>query len=80
MRVGANIRAERKRRGLTQPDLAARVRISPAYLSDIERDHRSPRVQLLSAIADALDVPVITLIHPHGLSLEPTASMPPSAA
>jgi transcriptional regulator with XRE-family HTH domain len=48
MAVGAIISAARKRAGLSQKDLAARILkedgipISPPYLNDIERDRRNP--------------------------------------
>ena len=48
MTVGQLIRTARERAGLTQKELAGRIRkedgtpISPPYLNDIERDRRNP--------------------------------------
>jgi transcriptional regulator with XRE-family HTH domain len=62
--VGQAIARERKKRRLSQKDLAQRVRkedgspISPQYLNDIERDRRNPPGQyLLDQFARQLDLP-----------------------
>ncbi len=41
---------------LTQEDLSERARISVSFLSMIERGERSPHLETLAKIADALDV------------------------
>lgn len=63
MTFGRTIAAERKKRGLSQKDLAARIvkedgtPISPQYLNDIERDRRNPPSEdLIAQIAEALDL------------------------
>ena len=50
--------ALRKRRGLTQAQLADASGIQQAYLSDIETRRRHGSAQTLAALARALDVPV----------------------
>jgi transcriptional regulator with XRE-family HTH domain len=41
---------------MTQEDLSERARISVSFLSMIERGERSPHLETLAKIADALDV------------------------
>jgi transcriptional regulator with XRE-family HTH domain len=59
--LGEAIRAERRRRGLNQADLATRVGRAPARISELERDLQSSRLgkdrlTLLAEICDALDL------------------------
>ena len=56
-RIGQRIRALRRRRRLTQEDLATSLRLSVAYVSLIERGRRNPPVTTVVAIAAALGVP-----------------------
>lgn len=63
MTFGRTITAERKQRGMSQKDLAARIvkedgtPISPQYLNDIERDRRNPPSEdLIIQIAEVLDL------------------------
>lgn len=60
--TGANIKAEMARRGVTQTGLAARLDITQSALSKRLRGVISLNVDELAAIADALDVPVSTLL------------------
>lgn len=62
MTVGERIRKARKDSGLTQNQLAARLSISYVNISQLERGERSPSVDTLQKIADALDVPVGELL------------------
>ena len=63
MTFGRTIATERKKRGLSQKDLATRIvkedrtPISPQYLNDIERDRRNPPSEdLIAQLAEALDL------------------------
>ena len=63
MTFGEVIAAERKKRGLSQKDLALRVQredgstISPQYLNDIERNRRNPpSEELIEKFAGALEI------------------------
>ena len=51
---------------MTQEDLSERARISVSFLSMIERGERSPHLETLSKIADALEVPLATLFDDQG--------------
>ena len=46
---------------MTQEDLSERARISVSFLSMIERGERSPHLETLAAIAEALEVRVAVL-------------------
>jgi predicted transcriptional regulator/DNA-binding XRE family transcriptional regulator len=54
---GRRLRHLRRARGLTLADLGARVGRAPSALSMLENGRREPRLSLLKALAEALDVP-----------------------
>jgi transcriptional regulator with XRE-family HTH domain len=54
--MGRNVREARKRRGLSQEDLAHEAGMKRSYLSDLERGRRNPTVRALGRLADALGV------------------------
>ena len=54
--VGRRIKEAREKRHLTQEELAARIDISPTYVSVIERGTKIPRLDTFVAIANALEV------------------------
>lgn len=61
--IGLNIRYHRQEKNLTQAELARRAGISNTTLNEIEtRQFRDIRLSTLSALAQALDVPLIHLI------------------
>lgn len=60
--VGRQIRHHRTAAGLTLDALGERVGAAPSQLSLIENGKREPRVSLLQAIAEALDVEVGALL------------------
>ena len=57
-RVGGDLRALRKARGLTLQELALKVGRSVGWLSQIERDLRAPAIEDLRRLAAALDQPM----------------------
>ena len=61
--VGRRIRHLRMSRSarMTQEDLSERARISVSFLSMIERGERSPHLETLAALAEALEVRVSDL-------------------
>jgi hypothetical protein len=60
--LGRKIAAERRRRGLSQPELARMIDRSVAWVSQVERGvRRVDRMSVLEALADALDVPLADL-------------------
>lgn len=62
--LGANVRAERKRRGLTQEGLAEQLDITPRYLAAIERGERNLTLDSIEALAAQLDLDPHSLLAP----------------
>jgi transcriptional regulator with XRE-family HTH domain len=60
--LGRAIRRLRKARGLTIETLALDAGLHPTYLSGIERGVRNPTWSKLCALAEALGVPVSTVV------------------
>ena len=60
IQLGLKIAYYRKLRGLTQEELAEKIDINPAFLSQVEAPNVSKTVSLgtLFAISEALDIPV----------------------
>lgn len=54
--VGGNILKLRKRRGLSQEELAGDAEIDVTYLRGIERGRRNPSLMVLVRLADQLGV------------------------
>lgn len=52
--IGADLRRLREGAGLSLREMAARLNMSPAYLSDLERGHRAWRPDLIKRYEDAL--------------------------
>lgn len=59
--IGGALRSLREDRDLSARQLAAQAGISPAMVSRIESGQVSPSIATLSAIAGALDVPLVSL-------------------
>jgi len=55
-RVGRNVRALRKERGLSQEELAFESGLHRTYISGLERGVRNPTILVLDEIAAALKV------------------------
>ncbi len=62
-KVGENILFWRKLKGLKQEDLAERIGISTAALSNIENSVSKPDIERLEDIADALEIEIAQLLH-----------------
>jgi transcriptional regulator with XRE-family HTH domain len=60
--LGARIRAERERRGLSAEDLARRCRVSRSMLYEIERGRKAPTVLVLDRIATGLGTSIARLV------------------
>jgi XRE family transcriptional regulator, master regulator for biofilm formation len=64
--IGSTIYKNRKQKGLTLSELAQRAKISKSYLSNIERNlNRNPSIQVVSRIADVLDIEIDILLKPE---------------
>ncbi|MBR2274389.1 MAG: helix-turn-helix transcriptional regulator [Alphaproteobacteria bacterium] len=56
--IGDKIREIRKSQNLSQIELAITIGIDRAYLSEIENGHTNTTINVLYAIADALEVDI----------------------
>lgn len=65
MSVSDNIRTERKKAGLTQKELGERLGISSVGIAQWENGLRTPKIETLMRIADALNVPLSNLLEIH---------------
>ena len=74
--IGARIRAERLRRGVTVRGLARDIGVSASLISQIETDKSLPSVSTLYAITTALEVPVEHLFGPAPEELDARAVSP----
>ena len=54
--LGRNVREWRKRRGLSQEELALETDMKRSYVSDIERGNRNPSVKAIGRLAAALKI------------------------
>ena len=54
--LGKRIQYLRKRRGMSQEDLALECGVNKNYLSDLERGCRNPTVKILAKIANGLGI------------------------
>ena len=72
MKYGRAIRLVRSTRKMSQKDLARRASLDPSYVSLIEKDLRTPSVEVLERISDALRVPfhLLTLLSSERKDLE----------
>ena len=62
--IGKNIKKYRKIKRLPQIELAVIVGIDRAYLSEIENGRTNPSINILYAIADALQINITELFKP----------------
>jgi transcriptional regulator with XRE-family HTH domain len=61
--IGTRIREERQRYGMSQAELARRIKISKTAMNDIEQGNTAdPRVSHVVAIADTLRVSLDALL------------------
>lgn len=62
MNLGKAIRICRKKKGLTQAELASLSNISVSHLCLLEKDKRDPSLSAVTAISDALKIPISVLV------------------
>lgn len=61
-RLGERVRALRKRKEWSLEALAERAGMHVTYLSSVERGHRNPTLNVLAALASALEVTLSALL------------------
>ena len=77
MSTGERIKQARKRSGLSQKELAKRLSVTPALISNIERGDRNPKIETIRKIAIALDTSFSLLIEPTPVDWLPFAGEMP---
>jgi transcriptional regulator with XRE-family HTH domain len=60
--LGEELRSAREAAGLTQEALAFRAALGRSYISQLENDRKSPSLDVLFRLCDALGVPASELI------------------
>lgn len=60
--IGQRIQEARQARGWSQRELSRKARVSYTHIASLERDDVSPSIRILEHIAEALGIPVATLI------------------
>jgi transcriptional regulator with XRE-family HTH domain len=81
--LGDALRRARTKQGRTLRQVSDAARVSLGYLSEVERGRKEASSELLSAICDALDVPLSQLLVDASEQLthrESTVATAPSAA
>jgi transcriptional regulator with XRE-family HTH domain len=62
--VARNLRILRKQKGLSQEELAFQAGINRNYVGQIEREEKSPTIDIIEKLAVALEVkPQILIVH-----------------
>lgn len=78
--IHERLRKARKTSGLSQSELAARVKVKPPLISHFENGKRAPSLLSLRRLADALDVSIDYLLgrtaNPAGQTAEPIGDTP----
>ena len=65
--VGINLKAARKKAGLTQKDLAALAGLSQNYIAQIECGRRAPSLEVLVMLAESINVKPAELLSGAGI-------------
>jgi XRE family transcriptional regulator, regulator of sulfur utilization len=57
MNLGLTLRTIRKRKGISQQELATKAKISRSYLSLIENGDCNPSLEMMTSLSDVLEIP-----------------------
>jgi transcriptional regulator with XRE-family HTH domain len=60
--LGDELRKARKKAGLTQEELSFRAEVDRTYISMLEHDKKSPTLDVLFRLCDAMGVPASKII------------------
>ncbi|MCR8670364.1 helix-turn-helix domain-containing protein [Agrococcus sp. HG114] len=64
--IGDVLRDVRLRQGRTLRQVASRASVALGYLSEVERGQKEASSEILASVADALDVPLSSVLHEVG--------------
>lgn len=59
MTIGESIQEYRKKKGLTQKDLAEKVGVATGTIQQYELNKRSPRLDIMKKISEVIDLPYV---------------------
>jgi len=59
--LGKRIQKRRKDKGLTQEELAEKIKVSRAYMGFIEQGRNTPSLEVLEKISKVLNIPLSDL-------------------
>lgn len=68
MSMGEQIKAMRQIRGLTQGELAEKIEMATITIQQYERGVRTPKIEALQKIAQALEMPIGTFLPSMGMT------------
>lgn len=68
MSMGEQIKAMRQIRGLTQGELAVKVEMATITIQQYERGVRTPKIEALQKIAQALEMPIGAFLPSMGMT------------
>lgn len=71
MSIGANVRRLRKERSMSQDALAAAIDVHQTHISSIERDDKTPSIEVARQLAAYFDVSLDELVNGEPSTLEP---------
>ena len=74
--IGDVLREIRQQRGRTLRQVASKASVALGYLSEVERGQKEASSEILAAIADALEVPVSSILIEAGTRLSGFETMP----
>ncbi|UAL31213.1 helix-turn-helix domain-containing protein [Nocardioides rotundus] len=60
--LGEALRAARMQRGMTLREVSKEARVSPGYISEIERGTKEASSELLGSLCQALDIPLSVVL------------------
>ncbi|MHA0036775.1 helix-turn-helix domain-containing protein (plasmid) [Deinococcus sp. PESE-38] len=75
MVFGRNLRLTRIGQNLSIYDVAAKAEVDWSYLAQIERGERSVGIDVMAALAEAVDTPLFQLLNPALLPINETGAM-----
>lgn len=64
--IGEVLRDFRQQKGHTLRQIAGRASVALGYLSEVERGQKEASSEILASVADALDVPISTIMREVG--------------
>ncbi|MDA8579468.1 helix-turn-helix domain-containing protein [Pontimonas sp.] len=77
--IGDVLRDFRQQKGATLRQVSSRASVALGYLSEVERGQKEASSEILASIAEALDIPLSTILHEVSDRLSVFEQMVPSS-